>query len=151
MFPYYEIGNIEDFKASPAILNSLLGQVILAYLQMFDKIGLIHRDLTPGNVVVDHIDYPRIFYQYSDIIYEVITHGYRAIIIDFGNSLIKMNDRKDRELEWRVGVELLYFIEQVCRIKKIHPDLINLIRSNKIKSIPDLLNTAIQFNLISIE
>lgn len=133
IMPYYRLGNIEDTRFNMRTVSSIIGQVVMASIEMFQLIGLIHSDLGPGNVVIEKTDYSTINYYYNDDQYTVGTHGLRAIILDFGVSSI------DNTSESILVKELTVFINKLFLVQKIDASIASLSDGSRIQTISDLL------------
>ena len=84
---YYEIGSIINYKPEKieeiiSIINQIIGSMILA----FEKLGFIHGDLHPGNVLIKKTKRDKIKYKYNDIEFEIQTNGIEIVIFDFDRS-----------------------------------------------------------------
>lgn len=79
----------------PAVLMSLVKQVLLAVGQAHERLGFTHYDLHPANVLVQHTDIEKFEYNVFGKKYTVPSCGYRAVIIDFGLSYINDTNPAD--------------------------------------------------------
>lgn len=70
------------------LVNSLIEQVMLAVCMAYDVYKFTHYDLHCGNVLVRPSTISELEYTINRVTYNVKTHGYVAVIIDFGLSYI---------------------------------------------------------------
>jgi predicted unusual protein kinase regulating ubiquinone biosynthesis (AarF/ABC1/UbiB family) len=86
--PYYEMGNLVSYKWSDINqLCSVLKQTVLNIISANQKIGFIHGDLHPGNIVLENTDDNVYIYNLEDLGFYVIpTFGIKGLIMDFEES-----------------------------------------------------------------
>ncbi len=85
------VTSLEKFaktKPSSVELFSLAKQVMLAICHAQDQLKFTHYDLHPANVLVKECEEKTLTYTIRDKVYSVKTHGYKAVIIDFGLSYV---------------------------------------------------------------
>lgn len=142
IMPYYRLGNLEDLDFSRDQLSSVIGQVIMGYVEMFDMIGLVHSDLIPGNVAVEFSESRSILYEYNDVQYRVdLKNGYRTVILDFGVSSIESSE------EVLVVRDLILFINKLFLSKSID-FRIEQFSDRNITTIQELLDLAIKLKFV---
>jgi hypothetical protein len=99
MMPYYKSGSLEQ---NGNIDKNILTKILMNYFDAYDKIGFIHADLFPKNIVLDDYENP--------------------IIIDYENGYIN-EDIHNHTYFWRDLTDLLSYI-------KYEKDLSFVIRSH---------------------
>lgn len=141
IMPYYKLGTIDDFKLDQHQLASIIGQVILGYIEMYAEIGFIHNDLIPSNVSIETDDHISVVYNYDNEEYEVPLLGYRSIILDFGVASLENTE------ENLVVRDLILFIDKLFRVKSIDFKM-EQFTDKKLTTISDLLKLAEQLKFI---
>jgi len=142
IMPYYRLGNIEDHPFDQTSLFSIIGQVIMASIEMFDEIGLVHNDLIPGNVVVEHDRHRFMEYTHNGDRYRIKLYGLRAIILDFGASAISRDD------EYLVVRDLLIFINRLFRVKYLEPIEQFMDPKKPVKTFQQMIELSLQLNFV---
>lgn len=84
---YYPLGSIvkyipQNIDEIISIINQVLASMILAY----EKLGFIHGDLHPGNILCKNTKKPSIKYSFNNGNKEINTDGIQIIIFDFDRS-----------------------------------------------------------------
>ena len=82
--------SLENFSKTNSIQKTvaLAKQVMLAICVAQEKLGFTHYDLHPGNVIVRETDATELTYTIAGKSHTVKTHGFVAVIIDYGLSYI---------------------------------------------------------------
>ena len=71
IMPFYRLGTIDDLAVNQDQLASIIGQVIMASIEMYLLIGLVHADLIPSNVAIETDTSDKMLYLYLDNEYEI--------------------------------------------------------------------------------
>ena len=112
VMPYYELGSTESTKLDLVNFNSIVGQVMLASIEMWYINGLVHNDLIPANVLLIENAEPKSYFKNR------LTVGYgkyQIIISDFGSSILSRDPSSQRF----VVKDILVFIEQLSRVQRV--------------------------------
>jgi serine/threonine protein kinase len=90
---YYEIGSIVNYIPNNSNdITSIINQVLCASILAYEKLGFIHGDLHPGNVLIKKTKKNKIIYKLEgDIEKEIKTYGLEIKIFDFDRSEFTKN------------------------------------------------------------
>ena len=94
IMPYFEMGSLISHKLSNINqLRSVLKQIFLTIMEANRKIGFIHGDLHPGNIVLKKTKSSSTIYDLCELGFHIIpTYGIRSLIMDFEGSDIESNN-----------------------------------------------------------
>jgi serine/threonine protein kinase len=116
---YYNIGSILNYiPESIEQIISIINQILASTLLAFEKLGFIHGDLHPGNVLIAKTNKKIIKYKYNDKDLEIKTNGVEVIIFDFDRSNFSNNFAMFfSELSAFINFYEIYLIEKDILIK----------------------------------
>lgn len=76
----------EEHLYSDSVIASVVCQVIFAIFELQEKFRFVHGDLQSGNVMLEVTKDDFYTYNIDGHMFRIPTHGFRAVIIDFGAS-----------------------------------------------------------------
>lgn len=86
VMPYLPLGSMMQYRwdrSNFELMKSTAKQACFAMLRAFETVGMVHRDLHPGNVMLRRTKKAHVAYGLGR---ELPTNGVRAVILDFGKS-----------------------------------------------------------------
>lgn len=85
----YDDKYIPYIRMEPEEFMDCVYQTMCAISLLNEKVGIAHNDLHTANVMIETTDIDLHIYDFgNNETYEILTHGYRPVIIDFGYSFI---------------------------------------------------------------
>lgn len=81
---YYEMGSIVNYISQNSNdIISIINQVLCASILAYEKLGFIHGDLHPGNVLIKKTKKDKIIYKLDGVEKEIKPYGLEIKIFDF--------------------------------------------------------------------
>jgi len=93
--PFICNGSVEKYKWKPGnihVLNALIIQTVLSLACAFERIGFIHGDLHPGNLLLKPTKRELIKYKLGKDAYDVPTFGCKIVLMDFEKSITELTE-----------------------------------------------------------
>ena len=87
--------NLKDFLTkvdSHSHFKSVLNQLILSYIQAYEKFNFLHGDMNYGNIIIRSTNNKTKEYKIRNKTYLINTHGIEPVYLDFGNSSESYNE-----------------------------------------------------------
>lgn len=92
---YYPLGSLGTYKWGASnfhILKTLLAQCVMSMMMAFEQHGIIHNDTHSKNILLESTKKTVIQYTIANKTYDLPTHGYRIVMMDYENAL-KSHDK----------------------------------------------------------
>lgn len=84
---YYDIGSLVNYKPKGIEeIIKIINQIICSMTLAYERLGLVHGDLHPGNILIKKTKREKIKYKYIDREIEIKTNGIQIVIFDFDRS-----------------------------------------------------------------
>jgi hypothetical protein len=136
----WDIKHFDWDKNNFIILLSLIKQIIASLYLAYEKIGFIHNDVHFGNFLIKKTKEETI--KYSNLSQDIKLYGYKAIIMDFENSLFD-NVKENYNFLYQSIEQIIFGIKWYLDINTNNLEPIKEYLSNHMKN-----NTKLDINIL---